>query len=236
MPEYEHKRSICNVARALNEMKEEKNVVMTTLLKTPERDKYMLYSDIPIYLVFPNGLVVRKADREKIISPFLLPDGTVNIEAVIPSRKFTIGISKGRSYFGILDEMVRKYPASFYERATAEQSLGMLKMLNSHRIDATFLLPPEIIMVPRKEVSAENFLFFPVSGMAPYMEVYVTVPDNSWGKTVMQKIGSLIKEKGGISLFLDYYMSLLDEDTRIQYRNVAKKYYSQYDFVFGGSE
>lgn len=106
MPEYNHTFKTANYARILNDLKEQKQGIVTGIFITPERQEYIHYSEIPAYLVLPNALITRKTDLKKF-TPFLSDNGLLGIEPLILSENIVIGFSKGRSYSGIFDQMIK---------------------------------------------------------------------------------------------------------------------------------
>jgi uncharacterized protein (TIGR02285 family) len=221
LPEYEHTFEEANYSRISSDFMNQKSGVTTPIFKTPEREKYMLYSGIASYLVLPNGLIINRSDKERFL-PFIFNDGTLDIEALCRSGRFVIGIASGRSYAGILDEMIRKYKdtAVFYERDGAYY-LNILTMLQAKRMDAVFGFPVEI-----KYFGFEEKLeVLRVSKMVPYIPVYFGVPKNEWGQRLLDGLNAILKSKGTLTEFAGYYEYWLDEKSKIYYRQLIKKYY-----------
>ena len=140
----------------------------------------------------PNGIVVprRNADR---LSPYLSGNGAVDIEAVIQSNRFTIGIASGRSYYGIIDEMIRKYrhTMAFHER-TGTGHTGIFRMVSAGRIDAAFGFPVELSYLSKKMGLGDELIVLPVRQMVPYSPVYFAAPKNQWGRDIIEKINRIL--------------------------------------------
>ncbi len=207
MPEYDYTYKVANYSRILVELKKQNPGVATPFFKTPEREQYILYSEIASYLILPNRLIIRRVDIEKY-QPFLLSDGTVDIEAVCNSGLFEIGISKGRSYYGILDEMIKKYKDTnvFHVRSGANH-LGLLEMVKNGRIDSAFGFPVE---VKYADLGAD-LIALRVAKMVRFIPVYFGVPKNDWGQNLVGKLNSILKAEGTLAEFNSYYEFWLDE-------------------------
>jgi uncharacterized protein (TIGR02285 family) len=221
LPEYEHSFEEANYSRITNDLKNQRHGITTPIFKTPEREKFMFYSGIPSYLVLPNGLIINRSDKKKF-QPFILGDGSLDIEALCSAKHFVIGVASERSYAGILDEMIKRYKDTgvFYERPGAEY-LGILTMLHTKRIDAVFGFPVEV-----KYFGLENELeTLRVSKMVPCIPVYFGVPKNEWGKELTDRLNEILKKEGTLAEFAGYYEYWLDENGKTYYRQLIKEYY-----------
>lgn len=227
LPDYNHSFKVAGYKRILANLKKEKKAVVAPLFITPERQKYLVYSNVANYLPLPNGLVINKDDLARF-EPYMSPRRTIDIEAVILSEQFIIGIASGRSYSGIIDDMIRKYKPSraFYERHGPDH-IGLLVMLDSKRIHAAFGFPVEVQYLSKKIGLKNNLIVLQVEKMEPYAPVYFAAPKNQWGQALMTKINKIINQKGVVDRFNEYYEYWLDDDIRKYYRKIVKQHYRQ---------
>lgn len=222
LPDYEHGFEEANYLRITNDLKNQRHAITTPIFKTSVREKFMFYSGIPSYLVLPNGLIINRSDKKKF-KPFILSDGSLDIEAFCSSKRYVIGVASERSYAGILDDMIRKHKGSgiLYERPAAEY-LGIFSMLQAKRIDAVFGFPVEV-----KYFGLEKDLeTLRVSRMVPSIPVYFGVPKNEWGKELADRLNVILKKKGTLAEFAGYYEQWLDKSSRSYYRQLVNDYYS----------
>lgn len=63
MPNYNHQFRRANLKRILAELEMGNNVCVPGMIKTDEREKIMYFTRIPIMLLTPLSLVIRKEDR-----------------------------------------------------------------------------------------------------------------------------------------------------------------------------
>lgn len=227
---YKHNLITSNIQRILQMFKDKEQVVTTPLFKTPEREPFVLYSDVASYLVLPNYFVIRKEDKAKYL-PYLSKNGTLDIEKVLLSENLSVGINLGRAYGGIIDEMIKKYKDSgkFYLKTSANLSESMINMLHAKRIDATFEFPATVKYICEEEGSdfAGRFETISVNGMVPYIPIYFAAPHSDWGEKIMNKVNLFLKQPGTIAKFVTYYEGWLDESDRQRYEKVLEMYYAE---------
>ncbi len=232
LPTHTHNLKIANYARILDSLKKQKQVAMAGMFITPERQKYVLYSDIPAYLVFPN-VVITKRNTVKKFGQFLTNDGLLDFKPFVLSKKFKIGISLGRSYKGVFDEMILTYKNSglFFERTGTDLFAGLLKMLSLNRLDAIIGYPIEAAFTARESgINSDDLEFLPASEMVPYIPAYVGVPKSAWGKAVMHKINNILNEEETIAEYsacYEYWINSSDSAVN-RYRKHVKDYYSKF--------
>jgi polar amino acid transport system substrate-binding protein len=109
----------CNtMARCLTLMEEGQLDVLTSLLRTPEREEIMFYMDRPYKLSTPKVFYVQSGSGESLMEY----EDLYKFEA--------IGVVRGAKYFPLFDDdtKLNKYEVSNYEQA--------LEMLSLGRVDA----------------------------------------------------------------------------------------------------
>ena len=225
LTEFTHHFRNANYAKILDDIRKHKQMVITPLFKTPEREKYVHYSSIPSYLVLPNGFIINNDDKKRFI-PYLTEENTLDIETLITSERLLIGINLGRSYSGILDEMIRNHNASFYKKSSADLSESMIKMLRAGRIDAMLGFPVEMKFVAQKAgFNYNNFEVLPVKGMVPYSSVYFGAPKNEWGQRVIDQLNILLMKDDRIARYVKFYENWLNDNDKKRYKEVLKLFY-----------
>ena len=227
LPEYQHRFQVGSYKRILTYLRRGREGVVTPLFITPERQQYLVYSDTASYLPLSNGLVVNREDLQRF-EPYIQKKGTVDIDRLMQSGEYIIGITSGRSYSGIIDKMIRQYKDNgiLYER-TGPDHLGILKMLRSRRINAAFGFPVEVKYLSKRLGLANNLIVLPVSNMVPYTPVYFAASKNKWGEAVITKINRILHQPGTIAKFNLYYESWLDEEYLPYYRKIKADHYDK---------
>ncbi|MCG8549583.1 MAG: TIGR02285 family protein [Desulfobacterales bacterium] len=224
---YTHVFRNANYAKILDNIKKQKHMLITPLFKTAARQKYVHYSSIPSYLVLPNGFIINKADKKRF-KPYLTRENTLDIEKLITSEDISIGINLGRSYSGILDEMIRKHGASFYKKSSIDLSESMIKMLKADRFDAMLGFPVEVKFVAQKAgIDYNDFEVLPVNGMVLYSAVYFGGPKNEWGRNVIDKLDEILLKDGTIPRYVKFYENWLNDRDKQRYKKILERVYSK---------
>ncbi|MGH8377176.1 MAG: TIGR02285 family protein, partial [Pseudomonas sp.] len=107
MPEYRHNIQRVNRARAMQMLQEHNFTCDPTLLWTPERSKFLVFS-VPSIGLLSNGLIVRRRDRA-ILEPFL-HDRQIDLAALLAAHSIKVGLVAERSYGEQLDGLLKAAP------------------------------------------------------------------------------------------------------------------------------
>ena len=131
LTEYVHQTQTVNSARALQSMKNGKKVCIVGTLKTPEREKFLLYA-IPIGITLPNAIIVKQSK----LSLFGNVD-TLSLEQLLKNNKMKGGIIHQRSYTPVIDSILEKYKnqSNLYVKSSANMVENIFNMLMLDRLD-----------------------------------------------------------------------------------------------------
>ncbi|MEW8492489.1 MAG: hypothetical protein AB2604_01690 [Candidatus Thiodiazotropha taylori] len=235
LPEYQHKFRRSNIGRALNQIKVKETAVFVGMYKTQQRMEYSLYSRLPLYLNLNTTLIYKKSNSRNI-EPFINQNGEVNIEALIQSEQFKLGISEGRQYSGIVDRMIEKYgqSGSFLIRSATNIPSGHLKMLLHERIDAYFDVPLSVEeSITSSGADGDEIVLAPISGMKRYEPVWILFPLSKWGQNIANQIDNILYNGDTIDTYAGYYMKHIDASFIGSYKSIYKKYYQEnYEIEF----
>jgi len=205
LPTYHHVYKQGNFARIIKEMQTDDNVCSVSLLKTPEREQFIEYS-IAHSLILANNLTVKKTSVEKLI-PYLTSNNTVDLDSLLGSRTFVLGLAKGRKYGAELEAILNKHRDSgfIYQRASGDQTKGLIRMLLSDRRDIEGILgyPEEVQYVLKQTLyDDKQVVSYLVEGSPAYVLGYMGCSKSSLGQTVTGQLESLIRENRGVNLLL----------------------------------
>jgi len=224
MEDFDSQVLISPFKRTLRDMKKGLNACSVTLLKTPEREKFIIFSK-PARLLLPNSLVVRKNDLPKF-NDFKDKLGRVSLEKIIQSGGMRLGYSNGRSYTKPIDALLDKYKGSesMIERVGNEGPKGLLRMLIKGNIDAMFAQPVESQFHGRAIGVSDDIAQLPISEIKDYTIGYIGCSKTPWGEAVIKKINTLLVKAVKRDDFRSFYEYFLDDDSKIRYR----KFYSDF--------
>lgn len=227
MPNYEHSIQKSTIKRALEGIKQKESAVWLGLYKTSDREKFVSYHTIPLYLN-PNVMLATSKRNLYKIKPFLKSDETVDLEKMFLSNQVVVGITAGRGYSGIIDDLILKHRGTevLYERHSANMTTGFLHMLMNNRIDAYFEVPISIGPTARiVGVKESEIVLIPISGISLYEPVYVGMPQSDFGDRVVSRIDEIMKEPGTVEEFTKYASDYFNKDIVIKHKQESNSYY-----------
>lgn len=228
LPQYQHLLFKANPARIILELSEGRDLVCSALLKTPEREKKILFSRIPVMLVHPNHLIILKS-RRALFQPYILESGAIDLTKLLDSS-LVLGVAINRSYSGGIDEFINNYQSKNSVIKTTSSNIyqGLLKMLQRNRIDFTFGYPIETTYLAKDLSMNTLFEVIPVVNMEALYPVYITAPKTAWGNELLASIEAVYDTPEMISVFSSYYQAWLDEATKKRYQQQVDDYYKPF--------
>ncbi|MFT5699008.1 MAG: hypothetical protein ACI8ZB_001864 [Desulforhopalus sp.] len=219
LPEYEHVYEVANYRRILRNLSSGRNGIITPLFKIPAREKYVHYTKKPSYLVYSNGFLYPDGEKDKFAA-FILKDGSIDLDALCVSGQVKIGINAGRSYYGIIDEIIGKYGDECFVARSAIDHLGMFKMVQANRVDAAIGFPVEV-----KYAGMQGMLeYLSVSQMDVLTAVYFGAAKNTFGREIVDRLNAILDERAITDQFSQYYMYWLDDALKADYEKVSREY------------
>ncbi|WP_319581755.1 transporter substrate-binding domain-containing protein [uncultured Pseudodesulfovibrio sp.] len=132
LPEYEHVLIQASPQRIMEELHTgRESMVVCGLLKTPEREEYTLYSDIPCRVTFSMTIVMRREDLWR-----LAPEGRTSLAYLAADQAQTFGYITGVNYGYFSRFVAPLMNNSDQHRTAAAHDVGqLLHMLLEKRID-----------------------------------------------------------------------------------------------------
>jgi uncharacterized protein (TIGR02285 family) len=132
LPEYEHVFILASPQRIDEELRNgRERMVASGLLKTPEREAYILYSDVPCRLTFSSMVVVRQEDLWR-----LAPGGSASLASLAADQRLSFGYIPGISYGPFNRFLAPLLTEAGPRRCFAAHDAGqLLDMLAEKRID-----------------------------------------------------------------------------------------------------
>ncbi len=193
LPEYRHVLRIGNVQRILSDIRTKPNVCNPAFLRTPEREQFMHYAD-PLHVQFPNGAVILEA-RQDEFAPFVRPDGSLAVDALVEAAGGTLVVQSGRSYGTFLDQLIGEAlqhsgVITLTSNRPVEAKLGLLQR---HRADVALLYPYELAHhLAGHEAYATTYAFLPVEGNHTYTLNNLACSASPFGAEVIEKANRII--------------------------------------------
>jgi uncharacterized protein (TIGR02285 family) len=213
-PEFHHVIEIVPLARTWDEIRNNDGVCFGAALKTPEREKFAVFSR-QAYWLLPHKIMVRKSFLGAHES--LVRGREVDFAALVTSLGLTGGgLVAGSSYGADLDAILNSQPSGHI--VAVQESRQIIAMLASDRLDWVLGYPDEFMYLTRKEsLSSDQFITLDIKGHTALTDAYVTCSNGPLGRRVIAAVNRAIGEAGSPPVYGQFYSAWLDGPTRAAY-------------------
>jgi len=182
-----------NYQRIEYEMKTRGDVCFAGFLKTPARERFMVFSE-PYLMMLPIQLFV-PADRPQPLAA----DNTVDLSGLLRHGGFRLGILGGRRYGASVDRIVEAYKdsPSVYRRYSKDQLGGLVSMMAAHEhgLDGILAYPSEINYLQKQPKATPLALrAYPLKGAPAFMYGYFACSNSDLGRKVVEGINQTIPD------------------------------------------
>ncbi|MDH0304933.1 MULTISPECIES: TIGR02285 family protein [unclassified Pseudomonas] len=193
MPEYDHSIVRVNRARGIQMLQEPSFTCDPTLLWTPERARYVHFSE-PSLGVLSGGLVVRKQDEE-LLAPFL-DEQQVDLERLLTQTRLKLGVVAERSYSVQVDEILRRLPDSAFSRHYGnDATASLLQMQKLGRLQLVLGYWPEIrYLIQQQGGSPEEYSFHAIHNVDRFQFLHIGCSDTALGREAVAHIDQLLPD------------------------------------------
>lgn len=225
--EYKHVDLSANFKRIVSMLKNGNPCIMVGLFRTEERlKKGILYSEIPLHLLMPNRLIIRKEDRSRLAQ--WIKGDAIDLKMFVRSQKFKIGIHSGRAYSGIIDHILTNNKTN-QSISNAKNFSSLFAMLNAGRVDAIVNFPDELVYNARQlQIPVDRFLPLKIKGMELYTKPYIAFPGTDFGQKLKASVDSILRKPDVLSELLVYYAEWIpDKAAQKEYHELVQSYYKK---------
>lgn len=180
-----------NYPRIEQELKSRDDACFAAFLKTPERERAFAFSEayrlmLPIELFVP-------ADREQPPTR----DGKVDLQALLRSGTFRLGVMGGRKYGPGIDDVLERFPdtATVYRRYAQDQLEGVLRMMaiEGRQIDGVLAYPNELEQrLALSGKALQPMHRYPIAGAPDYLEGYIACSQSPLGREAIARIDAIL--------------------------------------------
>lgn len=190
LPDYQHRFVVANAARTRHLLRSGENICHASARKIPEREQSAYFS-LPTAVGPPLSMIIRADQLEEIAGH----GNNVSLESLLTARpNFRIGINKGRSYGDTLDTLFARYAAKASITIFAASDLtGMLRMVNSNRLDAVIAYPVVTSYLAEAANIDGAFATLLIDEVKDHWpRGYIRCTKNEWGRKVIQRINQTL--------------------------------------------
>lgn len=215
LPEYRHQFLHVNRARGTQMLREPSFTCDPSLLWTPERAKYVVFS-AQAFVVVSNGVMIRRSEQEEM-APFIV-DGQFDLQAFLEARNARLGAVAERSYGATIDERLKHADPRRLALHYGNDALGsLLQMQRLGRLEAVLGYWTEIrYHAMQQGIDPQDLVFFPIKGSAPYQRTYIGCSNTALGREAIERINEALRNIPQTQV-QQSYASWLDPATRERY-------------------
>ncbi|MBC7209213.1 MAG: TIGR02285 family protein [Pseudomonas sp.] len=225
MPEYDHSIVRVNRARGLQMLQEPSFTCDPTLLWTPERARYVHFSQ-PSLGVLSTGLIVRKQDQA-LLAPYL-EGPQVDLQRLLTETRLKLGIVAERSYSTQVDEVLRQLPDTAFSRHYGnDATASLLQMQQLGRLQLVLGYWPEMrYLIQQHNGSLDDYSFHPILGVNHYQFLHIGCSDTPLGREAIAHIDQMLPTLRRDTL-PELYAHWLDPGLREGYLEQARHFFEQ---------
>ncbi len=218
-PEYRHEFVPSTFNRGLSALRDRDNACLYGVLKTPEREAFVSYSE-PLSSTLPNRVIVRR-DRAAIMRPYLNDGGEIVLDSLLSSADLMVGLVTDRFYSPQINAGLKAHKSRMPHVEMPDPRYG--RLLARGRIDYTFGFPYEAAFKFRELGDPNGFITFPVAGEVSLMDSHVGCADKPLGRQIIAAVNRAAREAGAPEAFNHYFEQWLDTAARADFRRALSE-------------
>ncbi len=188
MPEYEHNDVIASPVKIAREIKDGSSWIATGILKTADRERFLIYSKYPCRLSWSMMGVIRKKDLSEMVH-----DGKFDPEVLLNTGQYKLGYVKGINY-GSLNSIVNRFKVDETTSYPSRDFRNQISLLVRGRIDLFFADPLIVYYTSENELVEKNVVLLDCKkNPSVPMLGYFAAPRNEWGAKIIDRIDKILE-------------------------------------------
>ncbi len=215
LPEYRHQVLHVNRARGTQMLREPTFTCDPSLLWTPERARYVVFSRQAL-MVVSNGITLRRSQQDAMAA--FIVEGQFDLQAFLHAPNTRVGATAERSYGPVIDETLKQTASHKLALHYGNDALGsLLQMQRLGRLEAVLGYWPEIrYHALQQGIASDDLSFYPIKGTAPYQPTHIGCSDTPQGRQAIKRIDQVLRDMP-LQRVQQSYASWLDPVMREQY-------------------
>jgi len=191
LSEYEHKLTVTNLQRLLQNSKNQSHFATNILLYNEERSEF-LYFTKPFDFTLTNHLIILEKNFRNYID-YINDEGYINFEELMKNNNFKISIKNQRFYSDIVNATLNTHENSNkIDLYYGDEILPFVMKLQRNRIDAFIEYPAVLSFTLEQNKIDLDYIAIPILGLNKYNLSRFSVSKNPWGKHLIEKLNLLI--------------------------------------------
>lgn len=218
---YRHTIVYGNSSRIEQEMRRGRNTCTVSMLRTPEREQYMVFSK-PFLRIMPNGIITLRSQIARITNghdnaaPLALTD-------LMADKRLTLGLAQGRVYGARLD---REIEAAIQQGSGHIQILsgsnvneGLYRLLQRKAIDYMIGYPEEEQYLSQHYTNPQPTAYLAISENVSLIDHYFGCAKTPWGRQRVEQMDRLLESIELHQRLQDLYLTHLGQEAGKLYRS-----------------
>lgn len=214
LPQFRHKLVVAPPSRMVQDAAHQPNVCSPSMAKTPERQAtYHLSS--AVFRFLPAGLAMRRADSAEL-SPWLTPQGEVDLERLLHERVVSLGVVGTRRHGAAVDGALARHPDRLLVLNTTQANITLLRMLALNRaIDGSLSYGFEIpCLTAQYPELAGQLVWYPVRGQPTALTNHIACSRSELGAQVIGTLDAALRHGSARPQAQRLFEEWLDPDSR----------------------
>jgi len=189
LPEIDHHYQRANLKRMTAELEAGHKVCVPGLIKTEERENSMHFTRVPMLVLTPLCLIVRKQDRS-----LFSKSEPVSLEAVIRNPTLKLGITNGISWGERIDAIINRHKEEkhLYLDRSSGLKRGLLLMVASKRLDYTIGYPWMIEYLAEELGLSGDFAMLKLKESTSPIIWHAACSKSEWGLARIKEIDAVL--------------------------------------------
>ena len=224
LPAFAHKRAEAATPRILEQLKREANACHPTILHTPEREAFVLFSK-PTLWMLPNGAVIRARDLDAL-RPHLDAHGDLKLESVLAGGGTRLAVNAARSFGVHLDALLKRYPDRIVTVPAADRfGSRLMKLANQRDFDIILGYPGELrYFAKQNKVPERDFRFLSLAEESVLIPGRTGCAKTAQGERIIAAIDKALSSSTILQRIEDNYLGWLEDDELIaRYRKLRRQ-------------
>lgn len=224
---YRHHTAVMTLSRMLDNAKKGVPTCHVALLKTPEREQFIEYSE-PVMISYANGIITSAEGLKRLGLDQNLVQ-YVDLDSLV-GREISISVHQGRSYSAVIDAAIasqRDNPASIFQiKAGHQEQERLIKQVLANRLDGFIARPEEVYFRKFSSKVAPPLYLVGIEGQPLVSKGYVGCTKGDWNNSLLDQLNYLIRQPDVRDAIYRDHMQWLPD-------NLAKHYHRYEAEVIG---
>lgn len=217
LSQYEHNEVQVSVGRFLHDLKLKKKVCIFGLGKTPERSKYVTYSNTALIHRNIHVLIKKEKAAKHLLSK------SINLIDLFEKHNFSTSIVDGRFYGKTIDSILAKHQNNVLIRSSSADR-ALYKMLELNRFDFLLTFPSSANYAIETGLISADFELLKIKHIPAFMKTGIGCSKSEWGERVVIDINKALKEISSKPTYFEALSFWMKDEQDIQaFHNFFKR-------------